>query len=162
MLVTPHLSFAAYADDPERFDILIIPGGSGTRKLQHDAEVIDWIASQSRELERRRPGLLASVCTGALLLAGAGLLGGNRATSLHDAIDFLQSIYPAITVVSDHKYVDEGRILTSGGISAGIELAFHIVRRSYGLPVARATARYMEYDSVTLLEAGDTETRADA
>ena len=88
---------------------------------------------------------LASVCTGALLLGRAGLLGGRRVTTHWASLDDLREAVPAATVVSDQHVVQDGDLFTSAGISAGIDLALRLVARACGEPIARATARRMEY-----------------
>ncbi|MBN2469438.1 MAG: DJ-1/PfpI family protein, partial [Anaerolineae bacterium] len=121
--VTPHYTLA----DCPRPDILLVPGGWGTRPLLHDAALLEWIARQAEGLE-----LLLSVCTGALLLGKAGLLDGLRATTHHSAFGLLREHAPAALVVEDERFVDNGRVITSGGISAGIDMALHVVARLLG------------------------------
>lgn len=136
--VQPDYSFSNHPP----FDILIIPGGYGAEEIEiHNEQVIQWIQKQKINVE-----ILASVCTGAFLLAKAGLLDGKQATTHWMDMDTLEKEYPKIELIKDTKFVDEGAILTSGGISAGINMSFHIVRRLYGEELARATARRMEYD----------------
>ncbi|HEX4947737.1 MAG TPA: DJ-1/PfpI family protein [Blastocatellia bacterium] len=135
--VNPKYSFA----DCPKADILVIPGGYGTRPLMHKQPVLDWIQAQAAEGE-----LVMSVCTGALLLAQAGLLERLTATTHWAALDLLRNIAPNTTVQAEQRWVDNGRILLSAGISAGIDLSFHIVARLLGREVAEETARWMEYD----------------
>jgi transcriptional regulator GlxA family with amidase domain len=90
--------------------------------------------------------IMTSVCTGALLLAKAGLLNGKRATTHWGSYDRLKSEFPSVLVQRNVKFVDEGIIVTSGGISAGINMSFHIVKRLVGSEIAQETARRMEYD----------------
>lgn len=134
--VTPHYALA----DCPRPDILLVPGGWGTRPLLHDAALLSWIARQAEGVE-----LLLSVCTGSLLLGKAGLLDGLRATTHHSAFALLREHAPAAAVVEDERFVDNGRVITSGGISAGIDMALHVVGRLFGAEHARATAAHMEY-----------------
>ena len=101
--------------------------------------MLSWIKSQKVQI-------LASVCTGALLLAECGLLNNKSATTHWMDLDRLEKEYPAVKVVRNIKFVDEGDILTSGGISAGINMSFHIIKRLYGVEVAKSTAKKMEYD----------------
>ncbi len=122
-------------------DILIVPGGSGTRPLVDHAPVIEWIIRLNAETE-----LTASVCTGALLLAKAGLLAGLQAATYHTAYDQLSEIDPSVTPRRDLRFVDNGAILTSAGISAGIDMALYIVARLHGRETAIRTADHMEYD----------------
>ncbi|MBE0529622.1 MAG: DJ-1/PfpI family protein [Rhodospirillales bacterium] len=119
-------------------DLLIVPGGVIDGELRPD--VIEWISCQAGRAE-----IAASVCTGAYLLAAAGLLDGRRATThWEDAAD-LAARHPETTVIKDTGWVDEGRIVTSAGISAGIDMSLHLVARLSGRPAAERTARQMEY-----------------
>lgn len=135
--VNPKYSFA----DCPQADILIVPGGYGTRPLMNHQPVLDWIKSQATNAE-----LVMSVCTGALLLGKAGLLEGLAATTHWAAMDLLRTAAPNATVQPELRFVDNGKILLSAGISAGIDLSFHIVERLLGREVAEETARWMEYD----------------
>jgi len=121
-------------------NILVVPGGWGTRRQIDNKILIDWIAERGRQVET-----LTSVCTGALLLAAAGLLNGRRATTHWRSLSWLRESFPAVTVEEQLRVVEDGHILTSAGISAGIDLALKVVGRSFGEAVARATARHMEY-----------------
>ena len=123
--------------------ILIVPGGAGTRPLLHQPAFLEWIRVKNRSAE-----IVMSVCTGALVLAKAGLLDGLRATTHHDCFDLLRELAPRTEVVETERFVDNGKILTSAGISAGIDCALHVVARELGEPAAAATARYMEYRRV--------------
>jgi transcriptional regulator GlxA family with amidase domain len=133
--VIPQHSFA----DAPPIDLLVVPGGFGTRPLLEHAEVCAWI-----ERTARTARLVSSVCTGALLLAKVGLLRGRRATTHWGALDLLRSLDPTIRVESGSRFVDDG-VLTSAGISAGIDLALALVERVAGAAVADDTAHYMEY-----------------
>ncbi|MFA1821870.1 DJ-1/PfpI family protein [Virgibacillus oceani] len=127
-----------------QFDVLIIPGGLGAREKEiHNENVIKWIAIQMQNVQ-----IMTSVCTGALLLAKAGLLKGKRATTHWASLDRLEKEFPEVDVQQEVKYVDEGNIVTSGGISAGINMSFHIVNRLLGSEIAQKTAKRMEYDIV--------------
>jgi transcriptional regulator GlxA family with amidase domain len=121
-------------------DLLIIPGGIGTRPLMHDAELLKWIKDRAQSAE-----LVLSVCTGALLLAKAGLLDGLSATTHHGALDLLRETAPQAKVLDDQRVVDNGRVITSAGIAAGIDMSLHVVEKLLGRETAQATARYMEY-----------------
>jgi transcriptional regulator GlxA family with amidase domain len=127
------------ADCP-RPDVLLVPGGQGTRKEMHNPALIDWIRQASTKAE-----LVLSVCTGALLLAKAGLLDGLVATTHHGAIDLLRQTAPQTTVHTDRRFVDNGRVVCSAGIAAGIDMSLHVVSRLLGRDVAEKTARQMEY-----------------
>ncbi len=126
--------------DCPHVDILVVPGGWGTRRLLDHAGLRTWLQQRAARVE-----LLTSVCTGSLLLAGAGLLDGRRATTHWQALDTLEKLRPAVSVVRDEHVVEEGSIFTSAGISAGIDMALRVVGRLHGEVVARATARHMEY-----------------
>ena len=121
-------------------DLLIVPGGLGTRPLIHDTEVIDWIRAVSEHAEH-----VMSVCTGSLLLAKAGLLNGLRATTHHRALKLLAELAPDTEVVADARFLDNGKVLTSAGISAGIDMSLYVVEKLLGKAVADETAKYMEY-----------------
>lgn len=127
------------ADCPP-LDILVVPGGWGTRRQIENKTLIDWIGQRGRQVET-----LTSVCTGALLLAQAGLLDGRRATTHWRSLDWLREAFPAVTVEEHLHVVEDGNVLTSAGISAGIDLALKVVERYHGEVIARATARHMEY-----------------
>jgi transcriptional regulator GlxA family with amidase domain len=128
--------------DNLNLDILIIPGGYGAEETEiKNKTAIDWIIAQQEKVK-----VLASVCTGALLLAECGILNNKKATTHWMDIDRLEHDYPKIEVVRNKKFVDEGEIITSAGISAGINMSFHIVSRLFGTEIARNTAKRMEYD----------------
>lgn len=120
--------------------LLVVPGGAGTRPLLRKAAVLEWIRQRARQAE-----LVASVCTGALVLAQAGLLHNLRATTHHENFAELAALAPNTDVIKDVRFTDNGRILTSAGISAGIDLSLHIVARLHGAETAQKTADYMEY-----------------
>lgn len=134
--VVPHYSLENCAVP----QLLIIPGGFGTRALLNKPALLEWIQKRAAKSE-----LTMSVCTGALVLAKAGLLDGLRATTHHDCFDLLRQIAPNTEVVETDRFVDNGRILTAAGISAGIDCALHVVERLLGPAAAITTARYMEY-----------------
>jgi transcriptional regulator GlxA family with amidase domain len=126
--------------DCPRPDLLLVPGGQGTRREMHNAVLTDWIKARSQEAE-----LVLSVCTGALLLAKAGLLDGLEATTHHGAVDLLRQVAPKATVPAARRLVDNGRVVCSGGIAAGIDMSLHVVARLLGREVADKTAQQMEY-----------------
>lgn len=130
-------------DEVDAADILIVPGGMGTRTLVADSALSQWIADISVKAE-----LTLSVCTGSLLLAKAGLLTNKTATTHHGAMDLLAETDPTIDLRHDVRFVDNGSIVTSGGISAGIDMSFHVVERLHGSEIATQTADYMEYRRV--------------
>jgi len=121
-------------------EILVVPGGWGTRTQIENKQLIDWIAKVGKEVET-----LTSVCTGSMLLGRARLLDGLRATTHWRALDWMRDSFPEVTVESELHVVEHGRVLTSAGISAGIDMALRVVARYCGETVARATARHMEY-----------------
>jgi transcriptional regulator GlxA family with amidase domain len=121
-------------------DVLLIPGGQGARREMHNPALIDWIKQASAKAE-----LVLSVCTGALLLAKAGLLDGLAATTHHGAIDLLRQTAPRTEIHADRRFVDNGRVVCSAGIAAGIDMSLHVVGRLLGEEVAAQTARQMEY-----------------
>jgi transcriptional regulator GlxA family with amidase domain len=126
--------------DHPPIDLLVVPGGWGTRREVNNAELIAWIARVAAGSR-----LTTSVCTGAFLLAKAGLLKGHAATTHWQSLDRLAASYPEIEVRRETRWVDEGAVVTSAGISAGIDMSLHIVERLLGRERAEATARHMEY-----------------
>jgi transcriptional regulator GlxA family with amidase domain len=123
-------------------DILIVPGGWGARKEMHNEKLTDWINETSR-----RAAFTLSVCTGALLLAKAGLLEGLRATTNKRAMDLLMEAAPAsATLVENVRYVDNGRLITSAGVTAGIDAALHLVAKLHGEERAIDTASRLEHE----------------
>ena len=127
-------------DNCPKPDILVVPGGYGTRKEMHNTELVNWIGECSKNAE-----LVLSVCTGALFLAKAGLLEGLQATTHHSALEILKKAAPNTKVVEE-RFVDNGKIILSAGISAGIDMSFYVVQKLFGRARAVETAKYMEYD----------------
>jgi transcriptional regulator GlxA family with amidase domain len=119
--------------------VLVVPGGFGTRVLLQNAEILAWIRQTAAGAR-----CVSSVCTGSLLLASAGLLAGRRATTHWGALDRLAELDPTIRVEADARVVDDG-IVTSAGVSAGIDMALALVESMHGRAVADETARYMDY-----------------
>jgi len=122
-------------------DILIVPGGYGVRALLNDETVTGWIRAIAERAE-----LVLSVCTGSMLLARSGLLEGLKATTHHSVKEEFSAMYPGITLSGD-RFVDNGRVITAAGISAGIDMSLYVVQRLYGSKIAAKTAAYMEYES---------------
>jgi transcriptional regulator GlxA family with amidase domain len=135
--VLPHYTL----DECPPPDIVVVPGGFGTRQQMHNRVLLDWVRAQARRVE-----LMTSVCTGSLILGSAGLLDGRPATTHYKEYDLLAAISPAITVVRGVRFVDDGAIITSAGVQAGMDMALHVVARLLGGDVARATAAQIEYD----------------
>lgn len=121
-------------------NVLIVPGGIVTEELKKDL-VVSWVQNSSRIAD-----ITASVCTGAFLLAKAGLLKSKRATTHWEDIDDLGSMFPDIKLQKNARWVDEGRIVTAAGISAGIDMSLHLISRAANRDLAIRTARQMEYD----------------
>ena len=127
-------------DDAPRLDVLVVPGGWGTRAAIHDERLLRFIRARADEVET-----LTSVCTGAMLLGHAGLLDGRRATTHWRSLGWMRESFPSVIVEDQLHVVEDGNILTSAGISAGIDMALRVVSRYHGDAVGRATARHMEY-----------------
>jgi transcriptional regulator GlxA family with amidase domain len=121
-------------------DILVVPGGWGTRAEIKNRRVLDWITERARQVET-----LTSVCTGSMLLGQAGLLDGRRATTHWRSLDWMRTSFPTVTVEEKLHVVEDGNVITSAGISAGIDMALRVVERYHGHDIALATARNMEY-----------------
>lgn len=130
----------AFANCPPP-DILLVPGGRGTRQEIHNESLVNWVKAQAGRVE-----LLLSVCTGALILAQAGLLDGLSATTHFLAFDELRALAPNTMLCPDERYVDNGKIVLSAGVSAGIDMALYVVGRLLGEEQANETARYIQYD----------------
>lgn len=119
-------------------DILLVPGGIVDAELK-DQLLLNWIAEKSRAAV-----LTASVCTGAFILAKAGLLAGRKATTHWEDIADLRAAFPDISVVENTRWVDEGNIVSSAGIAAGIDMSLHVVSRFAGQALAETTARQLD------------------
>lgn len=136
LLLTPD----ATLNQHPALDCALVPGGVVTAELR-EPQKLAWIAAQ-----RRSARVLASVCTGALLLAEAGVLDGLAATTHWEDLDELRALRPAVTVREGVRWVDEGAVVTSAGISAGIDMCLHLVERLHSRELALRTARQMDYD----------------
>jgi transcriptional regulator GlxA family with amidase domain len=141
LLVKPHMTI----ENHPQLDILVIPGGQGTRRERHNQRLLDWIVQQDQHTN-----FMTSVCTGAFLLAESGLLDYHRATTHWGSIQWMKETYPSVEMVADERVVDEGHIITSAGVSAGIDMSLHVVSRLFGASVSAWTARQMEYNWTTL------------
>jgi transcriptional regulator GlxA family with amidase domain len=134
--VLPH---GTWADCPP-FDVLVVPGGYGTRKEMNNPALVEWIRQRSEQVE-----LVLSVCTGSLILARAGLLDGLDVTTHFLAMDELRKAAPRARVRTGGRFWDTGKVVTSAGVSAGIDMALHVVARLIGDELAEEAADYMEY-----------------
>lgn len=135
--VLPQVSFA----DDLPLDIIVVPGGQGTRTGVHDAALVRFIADRGRSAS-----WITSVCTGSALLGAAGLLDGRPATTHWAAFDFLAASAPKVTLVRDRRVVVDGNLVTSAGVSAGIDMALRLVGMIHGPAIARAAQKGMQYD----------------
>jgi transcriptional regulator GlxA family with amidase domain len=130
----------SFGDAPP-FDVLIYPGGQGTRPQLTDEARLDWVRGQ-----RATVPLMTSVCTGSLVYAAAGLLAGRPATTHWGSLGKLAELDPTIEVRPDDRFVDDGDIITAAGVSAGIDMALHLVVRLAGADRAREVKRGIQYD----------------
>lgn len=128
--------------DTNKIDILIIPGGFGAETVEFkNKALLEWIIETNQKTI-----ITASVCTGAIILAETKLLDNKKATTHWMDIDRLKKDYPAIQVMTNKKYVEDGKFITSGGISAGINMSLYIIEKLFGNETAVNTAKRMEYD----------------
>ncbi len=134
--VTPDYSFT----DHPPIDILVIPGGVGTRAEITKQDVLDWVNKTHQSAK-----ITMTVCSGARLPAALGLLDGLESVTHHTVFESLKKLAPRTTINAGKRFIDNGKLMTSGGISAGIDLALHIVRKLYGEEIAKKTVKYMEY-----------------
>ena len=134
--VQPHYDFT----DHPSVNVLIIPGGIVSDELESET-VIKWITRCARSAS-----ITASVCTGAFLLGRAGLLDGKQATTHWEDVPDLRAMFPRIEVKTGTRWVDTGQIVSSAGISAGIDMSLHLVERLESKELAVSTARQMEFD----------------
>lgn len=136
--VTPDYSLAI----APAYDLLVIPGGPGVRKALLNEALVNWVRARSDDTP-----WITSVCTGALLLAQAGLLDGKKATTHIDSIERMRTQYPAIDVIDGVKYVDEDRIVTSAGVANGMHMSLHMVDRLAGRDVAEEASHIMQFET---------------
>ncbi len=136
MKVVPARSFA----DCPPVDILVLPGG-GVDGVENDPEAIRWLRERGE-----RAQFVLSVCNGAFILAKTGLLDGLTATTFYDLIDEFEERYPKVTAVRDRRYVDNGKFVTTAGISSGIDGSLHVIEKLRGRGMAQRVALNMEYD----------------
>ncbi len=121
-------------------DIILLPGGDGRRRLMKDERVLSWIARHVDNLEK-----LLSVCTGAFYIAYSGLLNGLSATTHHGAFSEFKETFPDIELIEDKRYVENGKIITAGGISAGIDMSLYVVGQLMGEEKLSLTLEEMEW-----------------
>jgi len=136
MQILPDVDFASCP----KLDMLLVPGGHGVRALMHQPEYLDWLKGMAQQVDR-----LASVGTGSLLLAEAGLLIGKTATTHFHSVDFFRERFPRTSLLPELPMVVDGNITTASSIRAGIDMALYLVGRIYGQTIARDAARQMEY-----------------
>jgi len=138
MTVLPHYTF----ENCPRLDIDVSPGGWGTRKELKNPIMLDWLRTHAAEAET-----VTAVCTGSMLLGFAGLLDGLHATTHWRSLDWMRDSFPSVLVEYDKHLVKDGRVFTSAGIPAGIDMSLNVVGHYFGEDTTRATARHTEYPS---------------
>jgi transcriptional regulator GlxA family with amidase domain len=124
-----------------KLDILVYPGGMGTRRELKDEAVLEWLRNTAAS-----GTLMTSVCTGALVYAAAGFLRDRPATTYWSAHDLLRELEPTVESRPDDRFVDAGEVITAAGVSAGIDMALHLVARLHSPQRAREVRRYIQYD----------------
>jgi transcriptional regulator GlxA family with amidase domain len=122
-------------------DVLVYPGGRGTRQELKDPAVLDWIRGIASS-----GAVVSSVCTGSLVLAAAGLLDGKPATTHWGSLELLPTLGRDIEVRPEDRFVDNGNVITAACVSAGIDMALHLVARLHSPERAREVRRYIQYD----------------
>ena len=133
----PEKSFS----DNLNLDVLIIPGGNGIQKHElQNSNSLEWIKAQSKQVP-----IVASVCTGALLLGAIGILDNKKATTHHEHLEELKSLSPSVELVENAPFVDQGNVLTSAGIATGLDLSLHLVSRLFGEAAAEQTAKTIAF-----------------
>jgi transcriptional regulator GlxA family with amidase domain len=143
--ILPDYSF----DNHLPIDILIIPGGVGTKAEMNKEAVLHWIKTNYTSSK-----ITMSVCSGARLLGKLGLLDDIESITHHEVIADLKKIAPKTIINIDKRFIDIGKIMTSGGISAGIDLSMHIVKKLFGEEIAHKTSIYMEYGDWKSIKSG--------
>lgn len=136
LIVKPTFGFA----DCPLFDLAVVPGGYGVLQALEDQATVRWVREASATAR-----MVTSVCTGAFLLAEAGLLEGLPATTHWAEITAMRQKFPNVDVRDDYRIVESTRVITSAGVSAGLDMALHVIARLYGREAARETARSIEY-----------------
>jgi transcriptional regulator GlxA family with amidase domain len=127
--------------DAGKLDVLVYPGGRGTRRELKDDSVLEWLRAT-----KDSGTLMTSVCTGALVYAAAGFLRDRPATTYWSAFDELRAVDGTIEARPDDRFVDAGEVITAAGVSAGIDMALHLVARLHSVERARDVRRYIQYD----------------
>ncbi len=127
--------------DCPRLDVILVPGGIGTRREVANEALLDWLRTRAAAAE-----VVTSVCTGSSLLARAGLLDGRRATSNKASFAWVQSQGPAVQWVKEARWVEDGRLVTSSGVAAGIDMTLAVIAKLAGMDVAERIAVRMEYE----------------
>ncbi len=136
MIIAPDFSI----ENCPTVDILVIPGGDGTKQVIRNEDLLRWIQERYEKSE-----ITFSVCSGARIPAILGLLDHKEFTTHHAVVDDVVAIAPRAIFSKGKRFVDNGKIMTAAGISAGIDLSLHVVEKLYGAPVKEQTMRYMEY-----------------
>ncbi len=134
--VTAH----ALCEDAPQLDILLVPGGNGSRAVAQNAEMLRWVKDQAAGAQ-----WITSVCTGARVLEAAGLLDGKRITTFHEAIPELRKSGRAAEVLDDVRFVQDGQVVTSAGVSAGIDMTLWLLGQITSPAFAREVQAYVEY-----------------
>jgi transcriptional regulator GlxA family with amidase domain len=129
------------AKDIGDVDVLLMPGGRGTRPLLQDQNALDFL-----EEHAAKETLMTSVCTGSLVFAAAGLLANRPATTYWSALDLLKGLDESIELRPDDRFVDSGEVITAAGVSAGIDMALHLVARLHSEDRARQVKKEIQYD----------------
>lgn len=129
----------SYKTMPE-YDVLLVPGGN-VRQVAEKKQTQQWVSQQAQSAQ-----YVLSVCTGSDILAESGVLDGLTATSFHKHLGHFEQMYPKVKVVSDRRWVDNGKVITSAGLSSGLDASLHLVSKIKGLDFARTTALHLEYD----------------
>jgi len=127
--------------DAGKLDVLVYPGGRGTRRELEDDSVLEWLRAT-----KHSGTLMTSVCTGALVYAAAGFLRDRPATTYWSAFDELRAVDGTIEARPNDRFVDAGEVITAAGVSAGIDMALHLVARLHSVERARDVRRYIQYD----------------
>ncbi len=129
-------------DDAPPLDVLVVPGGLGSRQEMNNAKLLDWLRSAAPSCQ-----WVTSVCTGSLILYAAGLANGARITTHWGALSLLrEQVGEGATVLEDVRYVRDGNLVTAAGVSAGIDMSLWVVGQLYGTERARQVQRMMQYD----------------